>query len=91
MALMKTRRTTGALLRKGIKRKALRTDYDDSIRTGRAVWARPEMDLAAEARKDPGRLFENEVDDILLAKRTSNQKPELGNAPFDEERNAAAG
>ena len=49
------------------------------------------MDLAAEARKDPGHMFEDEVDDILSAKRISNQKPEMGNAPFDEERNAAAG
>ena len=63
--------------------------YLQSIMTGNAVWATPEIDIAVEDRKAPGHMCEDKVEDILNAKRTRGKNSETDNAPFDVERHAA--
>jgi len=84
------KKSTGAKLRRGLKRKSLQNEYDRSIRTGCAVWATPESRRSAEDRREPGHMFENKVEEILSSKRASNAQPKSSNAPFDNDRNAAA-
>jgi len=82
-------KTTGAKMKQSLNRKFIRSDYDQSIKTGNAVWATPEIDVAVEDRKAPGHMCEDNVVDILNAKRASGQKSETDQAPFDVDRHAA--
>ena len=63
----KKAKTTGAKFKQSLKRKSIRSEYDQSIKTGNAVWATPEIDVAVEDRKAPGHMYEDKVDDILNA------------------------
>ena len=43
---------------------------------GNAVWSIPEIDVAFEDRKAPGRMYEDIVDEILYAERARTKTRE---------------
>ena len=51
----------------------------------RSVWSTPANDVAAEDRRDPGKMFQREFEEHCAAKRVKERKPEN-----NEQRNSAA-
>ena len=72
------------------KKTSLRHEYNKSMEIGSAVWSTPPTEKAAVEKRCPGHMYEDEVKEHIAARRIRKEKKGDVNAPFNEERNAAA-
>ena len=64
-------------------------DYEMSMHIGQAVWSTPPLQGAADARAQPGNMFEDTFDEHIAALSEVRATKNSSSAPFDEKRNAA--